>query len=74
MERTPVGRTPAERRSDRARKAAADSSSRAPATLATVSRSPNSTSPSPAALTGSISMITEAVAALTAAAPAKYSG
>ena len=36
--------------------------------------SPNMTTPSTAALTGSISMITDAVAARTAAAPAKYSG
>jgi hypothetical protein len=42
--------------------------------VAAVSRSPNSATPSAAALTGSISMITEAVAARTTAAPAKYSG
>jgi hypothetical protein len=42
--------------------------------VAAVSRSPNSTTPSAAALTGSISMITEAVAARTTAAPAKYNG
>jgi hypothetical protein len=42
--------------------------------VATVSGSPNITTPSAVALTGSISMITEAVAARTAAAPRKYSG
>jgi hypothetical protein len=42
--------------------------------VAAVSGSPNIATPSTAAPTGSISMITEAVAARTAAAPAKYSG
>lgn len=65
---------PPERRSDRARSAAADSSSDAPPSVAHVSRSPNITTPSTAALIGSISMITEAVAARTTAAPAKYKG
>jgi hypothetical protein len=50
---------------------AADSSSAPPPRVAAVSGSPNITTPSPAALTGSISMITEAVAARTVAAPAK---
>jgi len=50
---------------------AAASSSTPPQKLATVTGSPNSTTPSPAALTGSISMITDAVAARTVAAPAK---
>jgi hypothetical protein len=42
--------------------------------VAHVSRSPNITTPSTAALIGSISMITEAVAARTTAAPMKYKG
>jgi hypothetical protein len=50
---------------------AADSSSAPPASVATVSGSPNIATPSAAALTGSMSMITEAVAARTVAAPAK---
>jgi hypothetical protein len=53
---------------------AADSSSTPPASVATVNGSPNSATPSAAALTGSISMITDAVAARTVTAPAKYSG
>ena len=53
---------------------AADSSSTPPPKVATVKGSANSTTPSPAALTGSISMITDAVAARTVTAPAKYSG
>jgi hypothetical protein len=69
-----VTRPRPERRSDRARNAAADSSSAAPPRVATVSGSPNIATPSAAALIGSISMITEAVAARTTAAPAKYSG
>jgi hypothetical protein len=45
-----------------------------PVSVAGVSRSPSSATAMMAATTGSVSMITDAEAARTTAAPAKYSG